>query len=155
MKKVQISIFMVCGALVACMNKTEVPATPIFEGTTEIKLSSPSDAAGLGASGSFLYSVPSEVKYLVFGLFNAKITTSGKTVTNPSAFVYGSRDGLSDFVRGQQARSAFHSYNQTTKDFDAATVTATCTPGCYWAVWGYDQYGNITHSSGQRQVTVP
>lgn len=135
------------------MNKTEVPATPIFEGTTEIKLTSPSDSSNLG-TGSFQYSVPSEVKYLVFGLFNAKITTSGKTITNPAAFLYGSRDGLSDFVRGQQARNTLHNYNTSTKDFDAAAVSPTCA-SCYWAVWAYDEYGHVTHSSGQRLVTVP
>ncbi|GAB4445647.1 MAG: hypothetical protein OHK0011_27340 [Turneriella sp.] len=143
----------IAGALSGCLKTDDdQPKTLIFEGTEAITLISPSDNTSL--SGNFTYTVPSEVKYVVFGLFNAAITTSGKSITNPSAFVAGSRDGLSDFVRGSQARAALHAYNQSTKDFDAAATGAAANP-YYWAVWGYDQFGNLTHSSPQRRVTLP
>jgi hypothetical protein len=135
--------------LPACNQIEEQPKTLIFEGTKEISLTLPLNNGTIGTA--MTYSVPSEVKFVVFGLFSGQITTSGKTITNPSAFVAGSRDGLSDFVRGSQTRASLHSYNQTTKDFNAAAGD----PGnnnYYWAVWGYDQYGNLTHSSPQRQV---
>lgn len=136
-----------------CVKSSEEPGTPIFEGTTEISLSLPSADSSLGG-GNFTYSVPSEVKYIVFGLFNNQVTTSGKSITNPAVFLYGSRDGFSDFVRGEQAKTTLHSYNQGTKDFDSGTTTPP-NATYYWAVWGYDQYGNLTHSSRQRKVTVP
>lgn len=137
----------------SCMKNDPEPGSPIFEGTSEIKQSDPSADGSFTGNGTFTYNVPSEVKYIVFGLFNAPITTSGKTITNPSAFLYGSRDGLSDFARGQQARNAFHSFNQTARDVDS-TVANPPNGIYYWAIWGYDQYGNITHSSRQRKVTL-
>ncbi len=142
------------GALLSqgCVQTEEQPKTPIFEGTKEISLTLPLNGNNLGTS-PMTYSVPSEVKYVVFGLFNAQITTSGKTITNPAAFVAGSRDGLSDFVRGSQTRASLHLYDQTSKDFAGNTNPGTNT--YYWAVWGYDQYGNLTHSSPQRQVAFP
>lgn len=145
----------IASALSGCI-KTEdnQPTTPIFAGTEEIGLITPLHTGNLGASGSFSYDVPANVKYVVFGLFSAEITTSGKTITNPQAFVAGSRDGLSDFVRGSQARSALHAYNQSTMDFNAA-ATGAADGTYYWAVWGYDQFGNLTHSSPQRRVTIP
>lgn len=144
----------IAGALSGCLKTDDdQPKTPIFAGTEEIGLILPANTGNLGASGSFSYTVPSEVKYVVFGLFNAEIITSGKTITNPQAFIAGSRDGLSDFVRGSQARSALHSYNQATKDFNAA-ATGAADNTYYWAVWGYDQFGNLTHSSPQRRVTL-
>ncbi len=143
------------GTLAGCINNVaEQPKTPIFAGTEEIGLILPLDGGSVNAGGSFSYSVPSEVKYVVFGLFNAKIETSGKTISNPQAFIAGSRDGLSGFVRGSQTRSTMHTYDQNTKDF----VSATADPGNgtdrYWAVWGYDQFGNLTHSSPQRRVNL-
>lgn len=152
-------LFTITAALVllaGCTNKADdQPTTQIFEGTAVISLTLPLNGQGLAASGgSFVYYAPSEVKYLVFGLFNQPITVSGKTITNPSAFVFGSRDGLANFVRGTQTTATMHAYNQSTKDFDAGTSA----PGAgtyHWAVWGYDQYGNLTHSSPSRSVTLP
>ena len=146
----------IAGALSGCIKTDDdQPKTPIFAGTEEIGLILPLDNGSVNASGSFSYSVPSEVKYVVFGLFNADIITSGKTISNPDAFVAGSRDGLADFVRGTQARSTLHAYNQGTKDFNAATTTVPNSgPIYYWAVWGYDQFGNLTHSSPRRRVNL-
>jgi len=151
MKK--LCIFLVCFAFAACIQNQTESSTPIFEGTTEITLNSP--AADATLSGNFQYSVPADVKYVVFGLFTTQVTTSGKTITNPSAFKGGSRDGFSDFSRGVQSSTTLHTYDSTTLDFTATLVSpATCT-NCYWAIWGYDQYGNLTHSSRQRKVNVP
>lgn len=136
----------------SCTNKTDdSPKTQIFAGTELISLVAPAHNTALGG-GNFQYSVPAEVKYVVFGIFENAIVTSGKTITNPGDFKYGNRDGLSDFVRGSQAANKLHNYNQGTKDFDAATVTGTGAAD-YWAVWGYDQYGNLTHSSPAYLVT--
>ena len=145
-------LLIIIGALLiqGCAQTEQQPRTPIFEGTEEISLSLPLNGGNLGAS-SMTYNVPSEVKFVVFGLFNAQITTSGKTITNPAAFIRGNRDGLADFVRGSQTRTTLHTYNQATKDFDAA-VNDPANATYYWAVWGYDQYGNLTHSSPQRTV---
>jgi len=152
MKK--IAFIFACAFFVSVCNQIEEqPKTLIFEGTKEISLTLPLHNQNLGTS-PMTYSVPSEVKFIVFGLFNAEITTSGKTITNPAAFVAGSRDGLSDFVRGSQTRASLHAYNQTSKDFDSGNFN----PGAatyYWAVWGYDQYGNLTHSSPRRTVIFP
>jgi hypothetical protein len=139
--------------LPACNQIEEQPKTLIFEGTKEISLTLPLNNQNLGTS-PMTYSVPSEVKFIVFGLFNADITTSGKTITNPTAFVAGSRDGLADFVRGSQTRASLHPYNQSSKDFDAGNFNPPAMT-YYWAVWGYDQYGNLTHSSARRQVVFP
>lgn len=153
MKKTIALIF--AGALLSqgCVQTEEQPKTPIFEGTEEIPLTLPLNGQNLGTA-AMTYSVPTEVKFVVFGLFSTQITTSGKSITNPTAFVAGSRDGAADFVRGSQTRSTLHPYNQTTKDFDSGLLN----PGAatyYWAVWGYDQYGNLTHSSPQRSVVFP
>lgn len=145
----------IAGALSGCIKTDDdQPKTPIFAGTEEIALILPLDNGSVNASGSFSYSVPSEVKYVVFGLFNAEIVTSGKTITNTSNFVAGSRDGMADFVRGSQSRTTLHSFNQTTRDFNSAISNPSSPPLHYWAVWGYDQFGNLTHSSPQRRVNL-
>jgi hypothetical protein len=145
----------IAGALSGCLKTNDdQPKTPIFAGTEEIGLILPSNDGSLASNGSFSYSVPGDVKYLVIGVFNAEIATSGKTITNTSNFVAGSRDGMTDFVRGSQSRTTLHSFNQTTRDFDSALFNPTGT-GHYWAVWGYDQFGNLTHSSPQRRVNFP
>jgi hypothetical protein len=143
----------IAGVLSGCLKTDDdQPKTLIFEGTEAITLIAPSDNNNL--TGNFTYTVPSEVKFVVFGLFNAAITTSGKSITNPSAFVAGSRDGLSDFVRGSQSVGTLHAYSQSSKDFVAAGPGGL-TGLHYWAVWGYDQFGNLTHSSPQRRVNLP
>ena len=136
--------------LPGCQNTDPQPTTPIFSGTKEISLSSPLHTASLGG-GSFLYSVPTEVKYVVFGVFNAQIVTNGSTISNEANFLYGSRTGLSDFVAGTQTKGTLHDYDASTKNFKAPNSTVPSAT-YYWAVWGYDQYGNLTHSSPQRQV---
>jgi hypothetical protein len=153
MKKTIALIFAGALFVTACNQIEEQPKTPIFEGTKEISLTLPLNNDPIGTA--MTYSVPSEVKFVVFGLFNAQITTAGKTITNPSAFIRGNRDGLADFVRGSQTRATLHTYNQTTKDFDAALNDPGGPTTYHWAVWGYDQYGNLTHSSPQRQVNFP
>jgi hypothetical protein len=138
--------------LLDCTNVADQPKTPIFEGTTEITLTTPLDSAAL--SGDFIYSAPADVKYLVFGLFDQQIVTSGKTISNPANFKYGNRDGLADFSRGTQAKAKLHNYNASTRDFDTTNATSPSGSNYYWAVWGFDQYGNLTHSSPQRKVTT-
>ncbi len=136
--------------LPGCQTTDPQPTTPIFTGTKEITLNSPLHTAPL-STGNFLYTVPTEVRYVVFGVFNAQIVTNGSTISNEANFLYGSRTGLSDFVAGTQAKATLHDYDSTTKNFKAPNSTVPSTT-YYWAVWGYDQYGNLTHSSPQRQV---
>ena len=139
-------------ALPGCQTTDPQPTTPIFSGTKEITLTSPLHTATL--SGNFLYTVPAEVKYVVFGVFNAQIVTNGSTISNEANFLYGSRTGLADLVSGTQAKATLHDYDASTKNFK--TPNSTVPAGTYyWAVWGYDQYGNLTHSSPQRQVSLP
>lgn len=138
-----------------CSNESPPPqpTTLIFANTTEIALTAPLTNTALAAA-SFTYSAPTEAKYIVFGIFTAEIQTAGKTITNSSAFLAGNREGITDFVRGSQATSKLHAYNATTKDF--ATANFSLPNGTYyWAVWGFDEYGAITHSSPQRKVTIP
>jgi hypothetical protein len=143
-------VFLSLAMLLGCQTTDPQPTTPIFSGTKEISLTSPLHTASLGG-GSFFYSVPTEVKYVVFGVFNAQIVTNGSTISNEANFLYGSRTGLSDFVAGTQVKSTLHDYDSSTKNFK--TPNSTVPAGTYyWAVWGYDQYGNLTHSSPQRQV---
>ena len=143
-------IILSLGMLPGCQTTDPQPTTPIFSGTKEISLTSPLHTASL-STGNFLYTVPSEVKYVVFGVFNAQIVTNGSTISNESNFLYGSRTGLGDFVSGTQAKGTLHDYDASTKNFKAPNSTVPSAT-YYWAVWGYDQYGNLTHSSPQRQV---
>ncbi len=146
-------VFLSLVTLPGCQTTDPQPTTPIFSGTKEITLTSPLNNTALG-SANFLYTVPAEVKYVVFGVFNGTIVTSGSTITNESAFLYGSRTGMADFVSGSQAKGALHDYDATTKNFKTPNSTVGTGSNFYWAVWGYDQYGNLTHSSPQRQVTL-
>lgn len=145
-----VAVFLSLAALPGCQTTDPQPTTPIFSGTKEITLTSPLHTATL--SGNFLYTVPTEVKYVVFGVFNAQIVTSGSTISNEANFLYGSRTGLADFVSGTQAKATLHDYDASTKNFKTPNSTVGTGPNFYWAVWGYDQYGNLTHSSPQRQV---
>lgn len=134
-------------------NSEPPPSSPIFSGTTQISLVSPSH--GSTSSAALQYSLPAEVTYAVIGVFNANIVTSGSTISNEANFLYGSRTGLGDFVRGSQVQSALHGYDPTTKNFKAPNSSPAASSTYYWAVWGYDQYGNLTHSSPAWKFTTP
>ena len=150
------AVFMVCFS--QCTNsKTEpAPTTPIFAGTTTLSLVWPSHGAtSVSTSTALQYSVPSEVSYVVIGIFNADIVTNGSTISNEGNFLYGSRTGMSDFVRGNQSQSALHAYDAATKNFKSPNSSPAASSGTYyWAVWGYDQYGNLTHSSPSWKFTM-
>lgn len=138
----------------SCTNETKEPqpTTPIFAGLASIELTGPNNGATLGSA--LTYNAPSEVKYLIVGLFDQQIATSGTTITNPQNFKFGSRTGLADFVAGSQTRATMHAYDTASKNFVAAASSPTAAT-YYWAVWGYDQYGNLTHCSPQRSVVFP
>lgn len=136
-------------------NSEPPPSSPIFSGTTQISLVSPSHGATVTTSAALQYSLPAEVTYAVIGVFNANIVTSGSSISNEANFLYGSRTGLSDFVRGSQVQSVLHGYDATTKNFKTPNSSPAASSGTYyWAVWGYDQYGNLTHSSPAWKFTL-
>lgn len=124
------------------------PNSPIFAGTTAITLKSPAHAATINTSNNFNYELPAEVTYAVIGIFNANVVTSDSTISNEANFLYGSRTGMSDFVRGFQTQATLHGYDSATKNFKSPNSSPAASSGTYyWAVWGYDQFGNLTHSS--------
>jgi hypothetical protein len=131
------------------------PANPIFSDVERIDLVLPTTSAN--GSTSFQFDAPSEVANIVIGVFSSPILVNGDRIVNEGAFQFGSRSGLAGFSRSAVRASDFYGYNLATHDFDTSVPFAAVpsTGLRYWAVWGYDKWGNLTHASPQWSVTFP
>jgi hypothetical protein len=131
---------------------TPPPSNPIFSDVERIELQLPGSGAGANAGTNFQFDAPSEVRYLVLAVFTAPIQVQGSRIVNEPAWAYGSRSGLSGFSRSSVQAGMFYQYDPLQKDYN--TVQAAPVGGVYyWAVWGYDKWGNLTHASPQWQVS--
>jgi hypothetical protein len=139
------------------------PTTPIFSGVEKIELQAPWPPPNdtwsyISNSISFQFDIPSVVEYVVLALFTASIDVSGKTITNPNAWVAGNRSGLSGFSTSSTRADNLFPFDLGSGDFDTSLGNYTPSPPFpqtfYWAVWGYDQWGNLTHASPQWSLTA-
>jgi len=128
------------------------PSTLIFSGVERIDLISPLNGDDLSDSGgNFEFNLPSEVEYAVLVVFSATIETSGNTIINDEAeFLAGSRSGLPGFSRDQVNQNNLYTYNPATNDFSGIAYGPAGT-NRWWAVYGYDSEGELTHASPQRE----
>jgi hypothetical protein len=125
----------------------EEPGTPIFA-ETELMDASYSE-------GQFYFSPSRDVEYIVLGIFNSPIVTSGKRIVNMHDVEGGSCTGQSGFTRSQVPEDSLYLYNDTLKCF-------TGSPGGYdpygtmhWAVWGFNADWVIINSSKQITTDFP
>lgn len=123
------------------------PTQPIFPDTELITLTAPAHGAAI-ASLAFTYNIPPEVEYAIIGIFDSNgIRVSGSTL-DVSNLIAGSSSGKAAFTRSSLAQSSLlvpladkSAFSDTGYVFSGTGVLY------YWAVWGYDKYGNLTHSS--------
>jgi len=104
-------------------------------------------------STRFTFDVPNGVSTVVLGVFHNTIQTQGQTILNEVDFAGGNRTGLPGYVKGEVNKSALYEYDPGTKDFDP-TLSYNTNGSYWWAVWGYDSDGNLTHASEQVNDTI-
>lgn len=134
----------------------------IFDDVERIELVAP-DIEGIVILGNnsndrFEFKVSNDVKYIVLGIFDTSIATQGKNITNEEDFLAGSRTGLDGFSRDSVPLDSIYGYLNNLNDFDNTLAIDTLSPPedryYYWAVWGYDVNGNLTHASEERRVDI-
>ena len=140
-------------ALTTCLfpaleQDTPPPSTPIFSDVERIELTSPPHNGSGVSPVVFQFDAPSEVSYLVLALFDAQIQVVGSRIVNEGSFSYGSRSGLSGFSRSSISSDDLYSYDPVGNDL-AGAPGPPAAGTYYWAVWGYDKWGNLTHASPQ------
>lgn len=135
---------------VACNEEETVKREPIFAGVGKITLfynGGSEIGTGNVKFSDIIFQFPDKnvVSYVVMGFFNNPIivdTTLNK-ITNTTDWVFGSRTNLAGF--STDTASTAYVYSQTTQDFTSAQYS---TPGTfYWAVWAYDEFGNLIAAS--------
>lgn len=99
------------------------------------------------SGGNFTYYAPEEVKYLVLGIFTDTIETDPDTMTITTTIRGGQRTGLG-MTRSSVTSAELYEYSYGIKNFDIGSPYALPNP-FHWAVWGYDEYGNLTHASSE------
>lgn len=104
-------------------------------------------------AGTFHYYLPPEVAYAVLGIFTNNIIGESGVITNEDDFKAGSRTGRG-MGRESVTASNIWTYDKDTNDFTYSLYGGAA--NLYWGVWGYDKYGNLTHSSSKRgTITFP
>lgn len=84
----------------------------------------------------------------------SNLLTQGNVIVPRIGISFGKfTTGLRDFSSSSQPKTVLHDYDATTRNFKTPN-SSVGTGTHYWAVWGYDQHGNLRHSSPQRQVTL-
>ncbi len=136
-------LFMNCGG-----EEKSVPTSPIFSDVETIEI---------GQDGSkFTYYLPSDVAFAVLGVFssvNIEIESDGRAVKDDN-LIGGSRTGMPSWGRSDVLKSNLYNYNPSTYDFNGSSpYSLPAGTGYYWAIWGYDKYGNLTHASGKLKVS--
>jgi hypothetical protein len=140
----------------------EPPTSPIFDDVEKIDLITPLDdddhSTTISASSiDFLFDIPSDVKYVMVGIFTEDIDVVGDKIVNDTDCVAGSRSGLSGFSRSSIPAANMRVFNPASGDFTATTFASTVsgsTDNYYWAVWGYDEGQNLTHASPRWRVRI-
>jgi len=124
----------------------EEPETPIFADTDLMDASY--------SAGQFYFSPSWDVEYLVLGIFQNSIVTTGKRITNMNDMMGGSCTGLSGFNRGQVAEASLYTYSDASGYF---IIGSPYDPSgkMYWAVWGFNADWVIISSSEQTTTTFP
>ena len=90
------------------------------------------------------------LKYVVVTIFKSKIDLKGNEIANPEDAVWTWNTGLG---KGREGNISF----SDGRDVANGEIQKTTTPspldtGTYYiAVWGYDEYYNLTHSSKEYQ----
>ncbi len=102
---------------------------------------------------TFSYYAPKEVKYLVLGIFDGNISVNTDTMTiDDYNLLGGSHSGIG-MGRGSVTTANIYFYDPATKNFNSIVMTIGAVTGTCWAVWGYDEFGNLTHASQQENDT--
>ena len=123
----------------------EDPGTPIFA-ETELMDASYSE-------GQFYFSPSWDVKYIVLGIFNSPIVTSGKSIVNMFDMEGGSCTDKLGFTRSQVPEDSLYTYDDALKFFTGLLYNPT--GSMYWAVWGFNADWVIIYSSKQITTVFP
>lgn len=141
-------LILVLSLYTGCNPVTEDQGPVIFDDVERIELDGYS-------GGTFYFGVPKGISIVVLGLFDAEIETQNQTILNEGNFFGGTRTGLDGYVKGMVDSDKLYYYDDTLNDFDSSSFILSITSGTYWwAVWGYDANGNLTHASEQISVSL-
>lgn len=133
-------------------SESSQPESLIYSNVKSITLYGPADGDPITSADEFTYYIPGDVHVAVLGIFANEIETSGDTFVNADDLLAGSRTGLTGWTTGSVSAGQLYEFDGV-DDFDPASTFNT--PGTYhWAVWGFDKYGELTHASPQREVTI-
>lgn len=151
MKTVRISIInfsfvLLVAILFQCSEEGVLQQNPPLLGNERIN-------AWYDGSSTFWFDTPEEVKYLVLGVFDALPQTDGEKILNPEHLIAGSRTGLNGFGRNSVELDYIYDYDPAEGDFDESSDWSEL--NSWWAVWGYDEWGNLTHSSSATLEILP
>lgn len=116
-------------------------STPIFP-ETELMYAGNSE-------GQFYFSPSSEVEYIVLGIFDSPIVTSGKSIVNMVDMKGGSCTGQSGFTRSQVPEDSLYTYSYALKYFTGSPGEYNPNGIKYWGVWGFNADWVIISSSRQ------
>ncbi len=120
---------------------------PLFEGTSLIITESPKGT--VTPPFTFAWSSPEGIYYQVVGIFTNNIRVEGKKIVN-------TEDCIAMWTSGMTGQAGNVSYS----DFKAYPSLSSTAPNLssgtyYWAVWGYNDRMEVTHSSAQVSFTLP
>jgi len=125
----------------------EDSGTPIFA-ETELMNASYSE-------GQFYFSPSRDVEYIVLGIFDNPIVTSGKRIVNMDDMKGGSCTGQSWFTRSQVPEDSLYTYSDALKCFTGSPGGYDPNGIKYWAVWGFNADWVIILSSKQITTDFP
>ena len=125
----------------------EDPGTPIFAETELMDASN--------SEGQFYFSPSRDVEYIVLGIFNSPIVTSGKSIVNMVDMKGGSCTGQSGFTRSQVPEDSLYTYSDTLKCFTGSPGEYNPNGIKYWGVWGFNADWVIISSSKQITTNFP
>ena len=103
----------------------------------------------------YLFFPSEEVEYIVIGLFNSPIATSGKSITNMDDMEGGSCTGQTGFTRSSVPMDSLYVFDQTSKFFTGSPGDYMPSGTRYWAVWGFNADWVIISSSEEIETDFP
>jgi hypothetical protein len=137
-KKLLILALAVVLFLMGCDMLEESP-TPIFAETKFMEAYNSEDC--------FHFSPSSDVEYIVLGIFNSPIVTSGKSIVNMVDMMGGSCTGQLNFTRSQVPEDSLFTYSHDLKFFTGLPGDYVPNGTKHWAVWGFNADWVIISSS--------
>lgn len=159
MKKTLWIIPVIFVTLVFSCSLTQPAKNPIFSGSTFIENCSPTGTTN-AVFPDFKWNSPgSSVIYEIVALFNSPIVVDGskKTIVNTNACIAMWTTGMTGSagsVNFQNFKKVTNGVVLTTTAVDGQTLTNNgSTATYYWAVWAFNNDWEISHSSGQNQLT--